>query len=271
MPELPEVETVVRGLRSSVVGRRITQLDVFDRKLSHLEAFDLLGSRIGSAQRRGKYVNLPLAGGRTLQIHLMMSGRLLLRDRASPADRFMRVRIGLDDGQELRFCDPRRFGLMRVLSPAQLAQFDAALGPEPLSPRFRAQDLAGRLDRRQVALKTALLNQKVIAGVGNIYADETLWRARLDPGTTAAGLSDAQTRTLHRALRQVLRAAIALGGTTFGIYADARGQEGAFQGSLKAFRRTGQPCPRCRQAIKRIVLGGRATHYCPNCQELPAD
>ena len=116
-----------------------------------------------------------------------------------------------------------------------------------------------------------MLNQKVIAGVGNIYADEALWRARLDPRATATGLSDAQTRALHRALRQVLRAAIVLGGTTFGIYADARGQEGAFQASLKAFRRTGQPCPRCRQAIERIVLGGRATHYCPNCQVLPAD
>ena len=271
MPELPEVETVVRGLQASVAGLRILQLQIFDEKLSHLEQSGLPSNGLGPAQRRGKYINLPLTDGRTLQIHLMMSGRLLLRDRAAPPDRFMRVQIGLDNGQQLRFCDPRRFGRIKVLAPEQLAAFDASLGPEPLARRFRAVDLANRLDGRRVALKTALLNQKVIAGIGNIYADEALWRARINPQRTAAGLDREQTRTLHRTLRQVLREAIDLGGTTFGIYANTHGQEGAFQEFLKVFRRTGQPCPRCRTPIARIVLGGRSTHYCPDCQVLPTD
>ena len=269
LPELPEVETVVRGLRAAVTGASIAQLKVSDPRLEHLLEERLEGCRIGRARRRGKSILLPLDDGRTLRVHLMMSGRLLLRGSGAPPDRFQRVGIGLGDGNQLRFCDPRRFGTMVVLSPGELKAAIARLGPEPLSGRFRAVDLGGRLAGRRGVLKTTLLDQKVLAGVGNIYADEALWRARLHPLQPAGLLTYRQTQRLHRTLRSVMRKAIEMGGTTFGIYADAHGQDGAFQAMLMVFRRTGQPCPRCRATIQRVVVGGRATHFCPNCQALP--
>ena len=174
--------------------------------------------------------------------------------------------IGLDDGRQLRFCDARRFGRTAVLSPARYREFDAGLGPEPLGRSFSSRLLGERLAGRRVALKSALLDQRILAGVGNIYADEALFRARISPLRPAGSLDSPALRRLHRALRHVLRASLALGGTTFGIYANAHGDEGAFQAMLRVFRRTGEPCPRCRTAIKRRLVGGRATHYCPRCQ-----
>ena len=266
MPELPEVETVTRALRAEILGRSISAVCVLDPKLTQLAGSDLPGKRLLRIQRRGKYINCRLSDQRVLQLHLMMSGRLLLRDANDPADRFARALFGLDDGRQLRFCDARRFGRAAVLSPARYREFDAGLGPEPLGRGFSSRSLGERLAGRRVALKSALLDQRILAGVGNIYADEALFRARISPVRPAGGLDDPELRRLHRALRHVLRASLALGGTTFGIYANAHGDEGAFQAMLRVFRRTGEPCPRCRAPVKRLIVGGRATHYCPDCQ-----
>ncbi|MXW28428.1 MAG: bifunctional DNA-formamidopyrimidine glycosylase/DNA-(apurinic or apyrimidinic site) lyase [Chloroflexi bacterium] len=266
MPELPEVETVARALRAEVLGRSISEVCVLDPKLAHLAGSALPGKRLLRVERRGKYINCHLSDRRVLQLHLMMSGRLLLRRTSDPADRFARVLIGLDDDRQLRFCDARRFGRAAVLSPARYREFDAGLGPEPLGRSFSSRLLGERLMGRRVALKSALLDQRILAGVGNIYADEALFRARISPLRPAGSLDSPALRRLHRALRHVLRASLALGGTTFGIYANAHGDEGAFQAMLRVFRRTGEPCPRCRTAIKRLLVGGRATHYCPRCQ-----
>jgi formamidopyrimidine-DNA glycosylase len=266
MPELPEVETVTRALRAEIQGRAISAVCVLDSKLAHLARSDLPGKRLLCIERRGKYINCRLSDRRVLQLHLMMSGRLLLRDASDPGDRFARASFELDDGRQLRFCDPRRFGRAMVISNARYREFDATLGPEPLGRDFSARSLGERLAGRRVALKSALLDQRILAGVGNIYADEALFRARISPLRPAGGLDGHALRRLHRALRHVLRASLALGGTTFGIYANAHGDEGAFQAMLRVFRRTGEPCLRCRTPIKRLVVGGRATHYCPRCQ-----
>ena len=266
MPELPEVETVASALRAAVLERQIVAVTALDPKLAHLERAQLPGRHLRAIGRRGKFINCWLSDRRVLQLHLMMSGRLLLRAGSDPPDRFARALIELDDGRQLRFCDARRFGRAAVLSPSQYRSFDARLGPEPLQRRFSARALGERLAGRRVALKTALLNQQVLAGIGNIYADEALFRARLSPLRPAGGLDQGDLRRLHRALRHVLRASLALGGTTFGIYANAHGDAGAFQAMLRVFRRTGEPCPRCRSPISRSIVGGRATHYCPRCQ-----
>ena len=266
MPELPEVETVALALRAALLGQSIAGVRVLDPKLDHLAGADLAGRRLLRIERRGKYINCRLSDDRVLQLHLMMSGRLLLRAAADPPDRFARALFDLEDGRQLRFCDSRRFGRAAVLSPAQYRAFDARLGPEPLGRGFSARRLGERLAGRRAALKTALLDQRVLAGVGNIYADEALYRARIDPLRPAGSLDVPALRRLHRALRHVLRASLRLGGTTFGIYANAAGDAGAFQRMLRVFRRTGEPCPRCRTAIRRLVVGGRATHYCPRCQ-----
>lgn len=266
MPELPEVETVTRALRAEVLGRTIAEVCVLDPKLAHLAGSDLPGKRLLRIERRGKYINCHLSDRRVLQLHLMMSGRLLLRCATDPDDRFARALFCLDDGRQLRFCDARRFGRAAVLPPCRYRQFDAGLGPEPLARSFTARLLGQRLAGRRVALKSALLDQRILAGVGNIYADEALFRARIGPLHPAGDLDGPALRRLHRALRHVLRASLDLGGTTFGIYANAHGDEGAFQEMLRVFRRTGEPCPRCRTAIKRLLVGGRATHYCPRCQ-----
>ena len=266
MPELPEVETVTRALRSAVLGQAIEAVTVLDPKLSHLDRAELPGRRLLRVERRGKYINCRLSDRRVLQLHLMMSGRLLLRDRTDPPDRYARAVFDLADGRQLRFCDARRFGRAAVLSPDQYREFDARLGPEPLARSFSAKVLGERLAGRRTVLKTALLDQRVLAGVGNIYADEALYASRIGPLREAGSLDDAELRRLHRALRRVLRASLDLGGTTFGIYANAHGDEGAFQAMLRVFRRTGERCPRCPDPIERLIVGGRATHYCPRCQ-----
>jgi len=285
MPELPEVETVARGLRASLVGRTIVGVEVrwtrsiippdpvaFVRRLS--------GQVVTGVGRRGKWVVIALNGGETLLVHLRMTGRLMLEPGGGygkspygggecPDDRHARVLFFLDDGRCLRFSDVRKFGrLWLVDDPAGVLD---ELGPEPLGDDFTATRLREMLARRRGRIKPLLLNQRFLAGLGNIYTDETLWRASIHPLRRADSLSPIEVRRLHRAMRSVLRAAIVNDGTTLpdAAYQQPDGRSGQFASRLAVYGRAGQPCPRCGTTIERTRVGQRGTHFCPRCQLLP--
>ena len=270
MPELPEVETHIVELRPLLEGRRVESAEVsWTRTIAEPDPdrfCDLIrGRRFEDLQRRAKYMLMGLDAGWTLVVHLRMTGTL----RVVPSDREMHrhahVVLGLEGGEELRYLDPRKFGRFwlvrdsdRVLPP---------LGPEPLSRHFTGRWLHGVLARRQAAIKAVLLDQRVGAGVGNIYADEALFRARIHPERPAASLTLKECQTLCRTVRHVLRTGIAWRGSFISSYAPPSGVPGRFQARHQVFRRTGEPCPRCRTVIERIRVGQRSTHYCPACQQ----
>ncbi|NLF11853.1 MAG: bifunctional DNA-formamidopyrimidine glycosylase/DNA-(apurinic or apyrimidinic site) lyase [Anaerolineaceae bacterium] len=274
MPELPEVETVARGLREPLVGRTIVDVTLrWPRTLGWPKGKDageelrcrLVGRRVTSVGRRGKYVVIALDEGYLL-IHLKMSGRLQVVPRHEPPDKHVQALFDLDDGQQLRFRDVRKFG--RVYLVDQPERVTAGLGPEPLAEGLTLADFRRLLARRSGRLKSLLLNQSFLAGLGNIYADETLYRAGLHPLRSAASLAGEEQERLYRAVRAVLEEAIADQGTTLsdGGYVDAGGQEGRHQERLAVYRRAGQPCLRCQSTIERLVIGGRSSHFCPRCQ-----
>ncbi len=267
MPELPEVETVARYLRETVAGETISAVVVLDPRFADLEeTHKLVGRRVLRVGRRGKHLSLELDDDWVLQLHMMMAGQILVRPREHSEDRFLRLQFNLSGDIEVRFCDSRRFGRAYQLDAPAYREFLKSLGPEPLADSFTARLLLKALAGRRVALKSALLNQQLLAGVGNIYADEASWRARLHPLTPAGSLSDAEARRLHRGIRRVLRDGIASCGTTFSQYRSAEGEPGEYQSQLRVFQRTGEKCFRCREEIERIVVGGRSTHFCPKCQ-----
>jgi formamidopyrimidine-DNA glycosylase len=270
VPELPEVETVARGLRALVMGRAIAGVTVgWSRIIAHppLEQFAerIVGRRVASIDRRGKYVVVALDRGYLL-IHLKMSGRLLVVAAEEPLDRHVHLVFDLDDGCQLRFRDARKFG--RVYLVDDPSEVTAELGPEPLADDFTLDEFRRLLARRSGRLKSLLLNQQFLAGLGNIYADEVLFAARLHPLRNADSLMPDEQLRLYEAIRLVLGEAVASRGTTLndGGYIDARGQSGAYQEQIAVYGRTGQPCVRCHTNIERIVIGGRSTHFCPLCQ-----
>jgi len=274
MPELPEVETVARGLRASLVGRTITGVEVrWARSIipSNPTAFArrLTGQTVTGVGRRGKWVVITLSGGDTLLAHLRMTGQLVLGPGEFPDARHVRVLFSLDDGRCLRFSDTRKFGRLHLIDdPADVL---GGLGPEPLADDFTAARLREMLARRRGRIKPLLLNQRFLAGLGNIYTDEALWRARIHPLRQANSLTPTDVRRLHRAIRAVLRAAIAAGGTTLpdAAYQQADGRSGEFADRLAVYGRVGQPCPRCGTTIERFRVSQRGTHFCPRCQSLP--
>ncbi len=270
MPELPEVENVARMLQPEVVGRRVEQTRVlWPRSVAHPSPEDFcqgVGEReFTSVGRRGKVLILGLSGGRWLLVHLRMSGRLLLAAREEPDPVHLRAAFRLDDGRELRFVDPRKFGrLWLVEDPAEVL---GDLGPEPLDATFPVEAFQARLQsRRRARIKPLLLDQRFLAGVGNIYADEALFLAGIHPCRAAGSLTGEEVARLHRALQEVLRAAIVDGGTTLSAYRRPDGSPGEHQGFLLVFRRAGEPCPRCGTPVVRAVVGGRGTYFCPCCQ-----
>lgn len=277
MPELPEVETLVRGLRRSVVGRRI--LEVRLGKTDFIDDAAALergapGCRIAAIDRVGKFFLLrlePAAGnGRApvaLLVHLGMTGHLSPHRPEEPVPKHTHVVLPLDDGRELRYTDPRRFGRMALLSGAALQAEIARHGREPLEvtlAEFRA-----RLAARRARIKALLLDQRFLHGIGNIYADESLWHARIHPMRLGATLNLQQARELRRAIRKVLAAAIRAGGSSISDYRDADGQPGFFQIRHRAYDREGKPCHRCGARIRRILVSGRSSHFCPRCQRVP--
>jgi len=226
----------------------------------------LLGRQIIDLWRRGKYLLLELSGQRTLILHLGMTGALYVKSAQGAKDEYARVVFHLDDGQELRFVDPRKFGrIFLVKDPREVV---GHLGPEPLAPEFSLPQFRSLLGRRKGMLKPLLLNQRFIAGLGNIYSDEALFQAGLHPQRPAATLSGEEVERLYRAIREVLFRALADGGSTLNdeTYRRPNGGRGKYQERLQVFHRTGGPCPRCGASIQRIVLGGRGTYFCPRCQ-----
>jgi len=271
VPELPEVETTRRGLVPHVRRRRIRALKVYERRLRWPVPASLprrlAGQRILSTGRRGKYLLLTLDRG-TLLVHLGMSGNLRVVAADSPRDLHDHFDLVLDSGRALRFNDPRRFGSLLYVRGDPLAHpLLAHLGPEPFAREFDA-DYLWRITRgRRVAVKQLLMNSRLVVGVGNIYASEALFRARVRPQRAARSLTRAEAARLVRAVRAVLAQAIRAGGTTLRDYLNAEGSPGYFRQRLYVYERAGSPCRRCGARVRAITQGQRSTYYCPACQK----
>jgi len=273
MPELPEVETIRRGLAPRVEGRRLAEVEVLDPRWCLPEepgpvAAALRGRRVERLGRQGKYLVWELEGERALVQHLRMTGTVLADPPVVPAH--TRVRLELDDGTRIVFVDPRRFGTGHVLDgPARAAYLDARLGLEPLDPAFTAGHLHALARISRAPVKALLLDQRKIAGVGNIYADEALFRARIHPLREARRLTRAQAAGLRDAVLAALQAGIAAGGATIDDFRHADGARGAFQDEFLVHRRAGLPCPECGGPIRKLVVAGRGTYVCERCQPRP--
>lgn len=274
MPELPEVETVRRSLRRAV-GARIERLETSGKPLRLNRpvprarlARALIGRRIEGLRRLGKYLLVDTDGPRSLLVHLGMSGSFRLHKERDPREPHTHVVLGLDRGRELRFVDPRRFGQVDLVERGREREHPslAVVGPDPLAERVDGDYLYARSRGRATSLKSFLLDQKNLAGVGNIYAAEALWRARLRPTLRASRLSRAQAAELARAVRGVFDFALRHGGTSLRDFVDGSGQAGENAEYLVVYGRDGEPCQRCRTPIRRTIIQGRATYFCPTCQ-----
>ena len=274
MPELPEVETVRRAIAPILEGARLEDVEIRDTRL--VRPFDpvvvaaaLVGERVTDVGRRGKYLIVGFDSGRSLLVHLRMTGSLRYAGRGALADDpHTRAVLRLDNGSEVAYRDVRRFGTWELFENGDLDPYLAArLGPEPLGPLSAAQ-LGERLAGRRAPLKAALLDQHTIAGLGNIYVDEALWISCLHPRRVAGSLDVVELSGLHRAIRSVLRKAIERQGSTLRDYAQPDGSYGSMQDEFRAYGRGGEPCDRCGAPLVRTVVGGRTTTYCPDCQIL---
>jgi formamidopyrimidine-DNA glycosylase len=284
MPELPEVETIARELAPRVVGRTIAAFRTdWPRAIRHPSPDDfaagVVGREILEVARRAKWLVLTLADDAALIIQVKMTGQLLVVPPDVPGDRHVHHAFTLSDGMELRIRDTRKFGRLglyrrddagRVLGADDAAELFAGHGPEPLDPAFTLRAFRQLLRRRKGRLKPLLLDQAFLAGIGNIYADEALWQARLHPLRSAASLRPADERRLYHAIRAILTEAIARRGSSVDDYTSLEG-DGEMQGYLRVYQRTGEPCLRCGRPTRRIVLGARGTHFCSWCQRLPSD
>jgi formamidopyrimidine-DNA glycosylase len=286
MPELPEVETIARQLRGLVVGRTIGHFRSEWHRLTEPEPAELFAARLAgrtirAVGRRGKFVVFELDGGEALIVSLRMTGQLLFREKEIEAHPYRRAHIAFRDGTALEFADTRKFGRMAIVDAASLdgtsgrrrragEPLHSHLGVEPLSRRFTVRWLREFLERRgRSAIKPLLLDQTGIAGVGNIYDIEALWRAKIHPLRTAGSLRADEVERLHEALRWVLRKGIRFGGASRRDYRDARGKQGRMQQEFNVYDRVSEPCPRCGTEIVRTVVGGRGTFHCPRCQRSP--
>ncbi len=290
MPELPEVETIKRGLERLIINKTVRSVDFdtpksFPNSESDVEQF-LIGSQIQAIKRRGKALIIRLSSDYSLVVHLKMTGQLVFDSNqehfgaghpnaslvAKLPDKSTRVIVRFQDDSKLFFNDQRKFGWMRLM-PDKLIQdmaFFKKLGPEPLESDFSWQQLKARLKRRsKTSIKAALLDQSVVAGIGNIYADESLWGAKIHPATMVAALTDKNYRDLFRSVQEILELSLEKGGSTDRNYVDAEGKRGSYLDFARVFRREGQLCPRCQTEIVKTRVAGRGTHYCPRCQRLP--
>lgn len=281
MPELPEVETVARGLQQQIAGRRILSVsfgktDFIDDPVALEE--NLPGRRIERVERYGKFMLLRLSGSvpempepnprqRALLVHLGMTGNLSPSFAALPQEKHTHVRFLLDDGRELRYTDARRFGRIAYLEDDSLAAELQRFGAEPLSVSPR--EFAARIRGRRARIKALLLDQSVLRGVGNIYADESLWRARIHPAKQGAHITPAEAERLRKALQKILQQAIVMRGSSISDFLDAEGRPGEYQRHHRAYGREGKKCYRCGTPIRRTVVAGRSSYFCPLCQRAP--
>ncbi|WP_205474256.1 bifunctional DNA-formamidopyrimidine glycosylase/DNA-(apurinic or apyrimidinic site) lyase [Nocardioides sp. SYSU D00038] len=281
MPELPEVEVVRDGLARHVLGARVVGVDVLHPRPVRRDprgpagfADALTGRRLVGARRRGKYLWVPLDNGDALLGHLGMSGQLLVQPPDAPDERHLRVRLRLEgaaEGRELRFVDQRMFGGLSISAGgAELPPEIAHIARDPLDPEFDDDLFVRRVRRRTSGIKRQLLDQGLVSGVGNIYADEALWRARLHGDRPGDRLTAAQVRTLLGHARDVMAQALGQGGTSFdSLYVNVNGESGYFDRSLHAYGREGEPCDRCGTPIRRVAFMNRSSYFCPACQPVP--
>lgn len=274
MPELPEVETLRRQLEPVLGGRTILRAKVLDPLIVAPvtpAAFTrrIRNQEIARVGRRGKYLRLALSSGLTLVLHLRMTGRLThSRDAFEAVDRrHLRLFLWLDDGSGLAFHDQRRFGKAVLLTRDEADTLWSRIGPEPLERSFNAAGLRKILDNRRGPVKTLLMDQALIAGIGNIYADEALFRAGIHPLRPAAEVTSDEAASLSRAIKATLRHAIALEGSSIDTYRTTSGERGRFQETFRVHRRAGEPCPQCGGIVEKIKVGGRGTYFCPACQK----
>jgi len=287
MPELPEVETVRIGLNTFLPGRRIATAEFdwrksFPNSPSDVEQF-LFGATVEHVKRRAKVLLIELSSGYSLVVHLKMTGQLVFRSEQERfgaghpngslvgelPDRSTRVTLVFADGSQLFFNDQRKFGWMRLLPTPEVMNLDffKKVGPEPLAADFTAEAFIARLMRRkQSGIKAVLLDQTVVAGIGNIYADESLWAAKINPEIKVQDVSPAKLKNLFKAMQTVLRLSIEKGGSTDRNYVDPEGKRGSYLSFANVFRREGQACPRCGMTIIKLKVAGRGTHICPHCQ-----
>jgi formamidopyrimidine-DNA glycosylase len=277
MPELPEVETVRSQIAPALEGRTFDRVEIRDYRLVRPEepvavAAELEGERVAEVGRRGKYLVVRFESGRVLLIHLRMTGSLLhVRNGSPELDAYTRAVVTLDDGSDVIYRDVRRFGTWLLLEPGEVVPYLAErVGKEPLE-RFSGHDLGASLARRRAAVKTVLLDQRVIAGLGNIYADEALWYARVHPLRPTADLTEDEIRRIHRGVRRALAAGIERQGSTLRDYRLPDGSSGSMQDEFRVYGREGEPCARCGTPIEKTRVGGRGTSFCPVCQPAAGD
>ncbi len=272
MPELPEVETVRRKLEPVLTGRRFERVEIRDPRLVRPYepaevAAELEGERVAAVERRGKYLIVRFESDRVLLIHLRMTGSLRHSGDGLGEDRHRRAVVRLDDGSDLAYRDVRRFGTWLVLEGGELTPYLATrVGDEPLDALFTAARLGERLAKRRAPIKAALLDQRTLAGMGNIYVDEALWRARINPLRPAESLDRKELQRLHKAIRATLESGIARQGSTLRDYALPDGGSGSMQDEFKVYGRGGEPCDRCGTPIAKTRVAGRGTWFCPQCQ-----
>jgi formamidopyrimidine-DNA glycosylase len=276
VPELPEVETVRASLEPELVGRRFDRVEIADARLTRPfdpdeVAAELQGEVVAAVERRGKYLVVRFRSGRTLLIHLRMTGSLRHhRNGTDEDDPYRRAVVRLDDGSDVSYRDVRRFGTWLLLEPGEDTPYlTERLGEEPLGTRFTPKALAARLANRRTSVKAAILDQRSAAGMGNIYADEALWRAKINPLRPAGDLSTDEVRRLHRGIKDALRHGIKRQGTTLRDYRTPNGARGTMQDELRVYGRAGEPCFRCGTQIAKTRAAGRGTFYCPTCQPVP--
>jgi formamidopyrimidine-DNA glycosylase len=274
VPELPEVETIRARLAPRLEGRRLERVEIVDPRLTRPEppeaiASALEGERITHVGRRGKYLVFEFESGRHLLVHLRMTGNVVHPAQGGlAADPYRRAVVTLDDGSDVAYRDVRRFGTWSLLEPGELDEYFASrrLGGEPLERGFTTRALTQSLAGRRAPIKAALLDQRAAAGIGNIYADETLWRARIHPLRPAGSLTAEEIVRLRKAIRAALEMGIARQGATLRDYRDPEGRRGRMQHEFKVYGRRDEPCPRCGTPIAKTRAGGRGTWYCPQCQ-----
>jgi formamidopyrimidine-DNA glycosylase len=278
MPELPEVETVRRVIEPGLAGARIDRATITDARLTRpfdptLVAAELEREQVAAVRRRGKYLLIEMSSGRVLLVHLRMTGSFRIASHGQlPDDGHRRAVLSMDNGSDVGYRDVRRFGTWELLEPGDVEAYLAErLGPEPLDPQLTARALGALMAGRRAPIKAFLLDQRRVAGLGNIYVDEALWHARVHPRRPAGSLDAVETGRLHRAMRHALRRGIARQGATLRDYAAPDGASGEMQDEFRAYGRAGEPCHRCRTPLERIVVGGRGTTFCPICQPETGD